>query len=520
MTDTMQIFKEGKLNSYILDGQQRLRSISKLFLSADQRHEYYFDLLSILTEEFPDDNIVAESKINLKSHTSDILCRQFRIGRDRSEKPTRQNNRFISGKSVVNKQFASVVNKFLRELAVLGEEKNDKYLNYLNVVLGNISNYSIPTTLIAADSNLGMVIRVFEKVNSTGKKLTLFDLINAKSFMIENTMYKGGLSAFLTNKIFLQVKANPELKKSSDSFLDNIYDQGVFENLGKIIRIFEISSLLKKNVIPGIFKSTMLSKDSEFWFKEWEESGDLLLDVVKWMHDEGLFEVGQFTFLEYAIAIFIATPQAFKVERFKMEIKKYTLFLTLNGRSFSKSDLETVGKLYDISKVLTDSHESEMYNYISPISNPNLTKEKVLDFTMSKSTFKAVMNVFYHHHADQGLFVTDLVGNKVNNKMDNHHIFPKSRVKNFSNSSVFNSVANFVSLSSSVNRDEIKDKSPSLYFLEFEDKLNNKHKFKFYCEQNLINVDEMLEIQTEEQALGFIHSRAERIADTVNQFFL
>ena len=33
---------------YILDGQQRLTSISRLFLNFDNRYEYYFDLLAIL----------------------------------------------------------------------------------------------------------------------------------------------------------------------------------------------------------------------------------------------------------------------------------------------------------------------------------------------------------------------------------------------------------------------------------------------------------------------------------------
>lgn len=79
-------------------------------------------------------------------------------------------------------------------------------LTHLSAVLGAIGGYSIPATVIASDSELGVVIRGFEKVNSTGKKLTLFDLINAKSFQVKNSLYQGGLSDFLTKKLLIKLK--------------------------------------------------------------------------------------------------------------------------------------------------------------------------------------------------------------------------------------------------------------------------------------------------------------------------
>ena len=48
---------ENELKYYILDGQQRITSISKLFLAVDNKKEYYFDLLAILDGKYPEDKL-------------------------------------------------------------------------------------------------------------------------------------------------------------------------------------------------------------------------------------------------------------------------------------------------------------------------------------------------------------------------------------------------------------------------------------------------------------------------------
>jgi len=168
---------DSDIKFYVLDGQQRLTSISKLFLNYDNKNEYYFDLLAILIEQFPDDNIQSDNGIIeccMKSKVTDIVCGNFAISKDRSKKPTRQNNRFISGKNIIDNKFGSVVSKFLRVLVDATEEETDKYTDHLNAVLGSVGGYSISATatatatatVIDSDSELDIVIRVFEKVNS------------------------------------------------------------------------------------------------------------------------------------------------------------------------------------------------------------------------------------------------------------------------------------------------------------------------------------------------------------------
>jgi len=512
---------DNEVKFYILDGQQRLTSISRLFLNFDNKNEYYFDLLAILVEKFPNDDIQSDTGIKEQcsiSKITDIFCRNFVISKDKSEKPTRQNNRFISGKNIIDQKFGSVVSKFLRVFKDANDEMLDKYNDYLNAILGSVGGYSIPATVIASDSELGIVIRVFEKVNSTGKKLTLFDLINAKSFQTKNEAYKGGLSDYLTNKIIDATSVNQSLRSGANNFLKYNDGNRAFEKLDKIIRIFEISDLLKKKVAPSIFQSAMLMKDPDFWFEMWNDNGNTVLEIMSWMDSEGLIDIGQITFLEYAMAIFLANPDSFSLSKFKSEIKKYALYLSLSGTGFSKSNLDTVERIHSLSKQMTDSHESEKYNYDSPSSSLNLSIEQILDITTSNSKFKAIMNIFYLDKI-KGNFTVDITGNPIKNidrsTMDNHHIFPKSRVSEFNAKSKFNSIANFVIVDNVANRINIKDKAPKIYFSE----ISEQGDAKFFCEQNLINLDTAINIETESEAEVFIRERAKSIADIINSYF-
>jgi uncharacterized protein with ParB-like and HNH nuclease domain len=451
--------EDNETKNYILDGQQRMTSISKLFLSFDNKNEYYFDLLAILAENFPNDNIIIKECIKnnfLQSKLDDSFCRAFPIGKSNDEKPTRRNNRFISGKSIISDKSGSIINKFLRLFSEneFNESDIDKYTDNLNAILNSVGSYSIPATIIASDSELGVVIRVFEKVNSTGKKLTLFDLINAKSFETQNEDYQGGLSDYLKSKIISKIETENHLKSGVNKFLSFDQNGQVFEKIDRTIRIFEVASLLKKGTVPSIFQSAMLKKDADFWFNTWIDNGNELLKIVSWMDDEGLIDIGQITFLEYATAIFLANKKSLESTKFKNEIKKHAIYLRLTGGSFNKSNLDVVEKLHEISKGLSSNTGFDRYEYDSPIGKIDLKKDDILKATTSTAIFKAIKNLFYKDKIG-GKFTVDIMGHQINSNetdMDDHHIYPKSKVKNFSTKSKFNSIANIVYIDSTLNR--------------------------------------------------------------------
>lgn len=516
--ESIQSIDDTETKYFVLDGQQRTTSIAKLFLSGDMNYEYYYDLLAILVEKFPEDKIEHDSGlITLKAKLiKDQLCRNFSKGSD--EKPTRDHNRFIAGQSIIESKYGSVISKFLRNLKEASDDNLDKYTDYLNGVLGAINGYSVPATVISGDSELGVVIRVFEKVNSTGKKLTLFDLINAKSFEVEIDAYQGGLAQYLSKKINEKIQIKPHLKKSLFTFLRYNHDTDSYEKLDRIVRLLEICHLLEQKSIPAMVQSTMLKRDADFWFEKWNQKSSILFDVVEWLEEDGLTDVAQVTFLEYAIGIILANPIAFNNAKFKQEIKKYALYLTVTASNFSKSNLDIVEKFNDIAQKIITEHEFQKYDFASPTSIPNLSANRILEITTSKAEFRAILHILYNEKPD-GKFGRDIFGNKIlkvdSTKFDSHHIYPKSRVIDFQSKSPFNSIANIILVNSIQNREEIKDHSPSEYF-KYIQSLSNGNSF---CDQNLISLNEALKVSTTDGALVFITDRANKIAEAVNYFF-
>ena len=517
------INENNKTKDYILDGQQRITSIAKLFLSYDNKNEYYFDLLAILVENFPDDQICNKECIKnsfLKSKLEESFCRSFPIGKNNDEKPTRRNHRFILGKAVINGKSGSIINKFLNLFSrdQFSEDSIDKYTNNLNAILNPVGDYSIPITIILSDSELGIVIRVFEKVNSTGKKLTLFDLINAKSFETQKESYQGGLSDYLKHEIISKIDKKNSLKFGINKFFKFKENEKVFEKMDRIIKIFEIAELLENGKIPSIVKSDMLKKDSDFWFDKWIEKGDQLLEILSWINDEKLIDIGQVTFLEYAAAILLANKKSFEIRKFKEEIKKYAIYLRLiNFDNLNRYNLDIVRKFYEISKGLSEENGFEKYEYSSPVGKVNLTKEDILNSDNSTAIFQAIKILFYKYKIG-GMFTVDIMGHHIKdieNAMDDHHIYPKSKIKNFSTKSKFNSIANIAYIDSKLNRIDIKDKKPCDYF----DKIEMNNNAKFNCDQNLIDIEMMKNINSEESASKFIEKRAEKIANLINENF-
>ena len=376
----------GEPRYYILDGQQRLTSIAKLFLSRNNDDEFYFDLLALLLDKFPNDEILNIPSVKKVTEMSGVitdddmeLCRAFSVSKRKGKQLTRHYHRFISGESVIEKRYSEVVDDFF-ENWFEGFKSRDRnkfvqYKNYVTSVLGVIGEYKIPAMKIDGESELGVVIRVFEKVNTTGKKLTLFDLINAQSF--EDQKYKDGLSDYLNNEI----KTKSHEHHGVFSFLEYKED-GKFENLARVVRIFEIASLLEKNAIPAISKQTMLTRGSTFWFECWIKQGGKFLEIIEWINKEGLLDIGQVTFLEYATATFLAKPMIFENPAHRENIRKYALYLTLSESSFNKSNLDAVKKL----------HALEIPNM--PI---NFNGRMILEFKNKKTQSKAIMSILNKH---------------------------------------------------------------------------------------------------------------------------
>lgn len=491
---------------YILDGQQRITALSKIFLNYDDSKLYYFDLLAILKDNFPEDNIVQNNGKILKD--TDLLCRTFSRGKNNEEPPSKYQYRYISGKSIINGEYSSIVSRFISTLNLEKDDYFDKYLNSLNSQLGIMSGYSIPITMISAEADLGLICRIFEKVNSSGIKLTTFDLINAKSF--GNTKYNQlGIAHYIT-KDLLQNYKREDLLPAFYDFLE--YDENTeqFLSLSRVSRIIYLSELFMDNKAIILTNHNMLSKTADYWFEMWDKNKENIIKFLKWISDERITKLAPSTFFEYMAAILITKPKIFETQCFMHFIKRKAISLGIMGRNFTKSDFSEYNEINQISNKIILLPEFQKYEVIPKI-NVDIT-EDFLSRRLMKGTIPYNCAIYIMGHEKIGKFNVDLLNFPIKYKnIDEHHIIPKSQSKG--KDSIYNSIVNITLLNKDSNRNEVKGKPLSDYLKEIEITLNNQHLFNTVCEQNIIPLEYINDDEL------FLEARKELLTSYLNNYF-
>ena len=515
---------------YVLDGQQRITSIARIFLGLDPKKEYYFDLLSMLVERFPEDNITNDSGIRSKiasennynySKITDCFCKSFSITQNGDEKNTRQYNRFISGRAVIENRYGAVINKFLRSsFEEKDEECIDKYTDYLNAMLGAVGGYGIPITRISEDSDLGLVIRVFEKVNSTGKNLAIFDLINAKTFKSNDDANEEGLADFLYNEIS-RYYSNNSNTKCIEQFFEYSHSQDQYKNLARVVRIVAILELMLKGNHPHFTKTYIFNKDASFWFDMWNRYGREILDTLVWLEESSLVTLGNKTLLEFIVPILIIFPKLKQQTIFRDNLKKYILYSNIKNISFSKTNIDIVLKFYEFAKEL-DENNNTLYKHAIrlPINMElNLTENDIIGITVgqSRAYISSLYVLFKEKHVGVGHvdFTNSPIDYGGSITLEEHHIVPKSTVKHYLRNSLYNSIANITPLNLTTNRWEIKD-TPFYDYIDQLRDIYSQEEFEYILRQNIIDPDLIMARASQEEIL---RSRAKKIASIITSYF-
>ena len=156
---------------YILDGQQRTTSIVRVFLNVHPEKCYYFDLKSML-------------KSHPKEETSWIIVKQCGM----SSPDRKKNNRLLRADIVCNQEKADIyVTEYIEDSGDFPEYQKDRTAGrraaaQIKGIFERIRNYKIPVVIVEPDSGVESICRIFEIVNSTGTKLTTFDLAVARFY--------------------------------------------------------------------------------------------------------------------------------------------------------------------------------------------------------------------------------------------------------------------------------------------------------------------------------------------------
>lgn len=421
--EELKSFDEPGIESYyVLDGQQRLTSIARVFLDAHPKRNYYFDLKKMY-ELFAQEN------------PSWIVSRI----RGKKNPERKENNRLIRTDIALEQvKCDQYISEYIEDSGDFPEFDSDKgkarkAAAILKGVFETIRKFSIPFVALDNDAPLESVCRVFETINSTGTKLTTFDLAVARYY------------------------PEPDLKELFNNSKDKHPILSEYEVDGeRILQILSLYFLRDKGKFPEATRSVLLSLDSSFIRENWEDAAFHLSEACEWIKQLGATAKTQpphGTLVSIA-ATLMCFPKSLFDSEFSSSLRKWYFCSTLAASPSPTNNY----KIGDDFRKFSDFLEKQQ-----SISYPRVyfIVEDIIDIKhTSDSRYKAIQALMRTTVKD------DLVtGNHLSGELEDHHIFPYSLNKSGISKGKLNSIANRIILSKETNRN-ISNKNPDKYLID------------------------------------------------------
>ena len=410
-TDTDNLF-------YVLDGQQRITSIARVFLNCDPKNAFYFDLKEML-ESY---------------ELEEVDWIKFRR-RPKKDTDRRKNNREIRADIAMDQSKAEVyVSEYIEDSDDFPNwgrtEKREKAAK-VKKVFETLRNYQVPIVVLENDSGLESVCRVFETINSTGTRLTTFDLAVARFF------------------------PDPDLRSYWEEALATYPVLNEFEVDGeRVLQLIVIHQAMEKGRALTVNRSAQLSLDQSYINSKWALAVDSLSEAYEWAKSLGARPKTLSNHaLLVAIGAFHCTRPGKKID--DLLLKRW-FFSHLLQPGATQAANYRIAKYFQSLLDLSAGKTTD-------IPAVNITAEDLLKLKSgADSRYKAIQCLL------SAAVRQDLVSGKgvADVEVEVHHIFPKAYCKAENlGTQLCNSIVNLIVLSKETNRD-LRDKAPELYLGE------------------------------------------------------
>lgn len=412
---------ESKESQYILDGQQRMTSIARIFTDGDANKSYYFDLHTLATKDWAEELKWIVSRKRPANGSKERL----------------NNNRLIRSDVILSREKSDIyISEYIEDgedFKDIGKKEQRKISANIKGIFESIRNYDFSLITIDASQGLESICRVFETINSTGTRLTTFDLAVAR-FYPEPDL-RNMLDSSLIKYPILK-----EFKVEGERFLQVIYI---------------LHSHQKNDTQPAPTRSSLLSLPKDIIEQEWEKSALGLSEAYEWARNNGVRpETLAIDYTLVSLAGLLSTFPSIKDDidiNFNSKIKQwfYSRLLSQGNRASNY----IIG--FDFANLRSFARGSEALD----IKTVSLNEQVLLKINRNDNRFKAIQCLMALHSKEDLL-----TGQSLEEDIEYHHIFPRSLSKTspLSKTSLDN-VLNRIAVSKSTNR-KLSDKHPSEYF--------------------------------------------------------
>ena len=328
------------------------------------------------------------------------------------------------------------------------KEYSQKILDILDHVW---SKFKIPVVQLPRSMSLDSVAEVFEKINSTGTQLGVFDLLNARF-----TKYK--------------VELRSLWDKARDDFANiSLMDKNIGKDAEKFILqamcLYKKGYSRRKELLTIDSAYAELGKFQKGQFEtDWQricEYTEKAIAKLRSQRETG-FGAVKFNIIPYTVTIPVLAALLYKIRdrtdkptcMSKIEMWYWATVFSDNysGSTDTKieKDFREIQQWFD-----DDSAIPEIITY----QRGRLSEMTFHSVKSNDSVFKAIMCLvskkgaldFYNSEPPEF------------NMIDNHHIFPKSRKDEYNTSISINSILNRTLIAAATNRQFIQNQNPSEY---------------------------------------------------------
>jgi hypothetical protein len=406
---------------YVLDGQQRLTSIARVFLNAHPKQTYYFNLKKMV------ENFSTEKHSWITSRRKDVRIE-------------RQEKRYLRSDVVLDQAKTDIlVTEYIEDSGDFPDYDKKKLRETAARIKGIFEimrRFKVPIVILDRDTGIESVCRVFETINSTGTRLTTFDLAVARFF------------------------PEPDLR---DRLEQTFRRYPILEEFGvEGERLLQVISIVraykdKRNVEPS--RGELLNLPKNYLENYWESASYHLSKAYEWARQNGARpETVPNHGILVAIASFrLLTENKRLPEGFEVMLRQWYFCYVLE-QGARRATNYNIGQAF-INLMRYDSEDVQF-------PRVKLSATKIMQLKPTDVRYKAIQNIIAFR-LRQDLVTGEIIDSHT--MLHDHHIFPKSNAKRHEVSrSLLDSISNKLLITSNSNL-KLGDKPTQIYMGELRD---------------------------------------------------
>ncbi len=344
----------------------------------------------------------------------------------------------------------------------------DKEVKKWNEYIRNLFEYPasvvyLPEINANDKEGLEQITLIFEKINTTGVRLSVFDLLNARLY----------LHGIRLHNLWEESIQNYEYLRELSSDNSDLAKILVLRTIG-LLRLLRVDFNTEKSEISDIKNRSLINLSSNKFEDDWHIA-------VKYIDDKALKRIMSTSENGFgAISI--------KWIPYKAMIPVFAVFLYYieDKLKFSRLAIEVLNKWYwasVFSERYSGSPENtsledlkELINSVNDMKMPELVNKAIINvkelnlrkvYSSSSAIYKGIINLIVLNGAKDFLYGDSIAFHK----LEDHHIFPQNYLKEklkLKDKELINTILNRTLISRETNK-HIRDSAPSEYLKEIEE---------------------------------------------------